>query len=105
MQLAAQDTTGKWDLRKCVDYAVKNNISIKQADVQARITALQLKQNKLFQYPTASAATSGNLQFGRSIDPTTNQFTTTELLSQSYSLQGGMLLFNWGRLKNSIASA
>jgi len=104
LQLAAQDTTGKWDLRKCVDYAVKNNISIKQADIQARITALQLQQNKLFQYPTAAAATSGNLQFGRSIDPTTNQFTTTELLSQSYSLQGGMLVYNWGRLKNSIAA-
>ena len=24
----------KWDLKKCVDYAVGNNISVKQADIQ-----------------------------------------------------------------------
>ncbi|MBS1670532.1 MAG: TolC family protein [Bacteroidetes bacterium] len=104
-QVKAQSTSDKWDLRKCVEYAVKNNISVKQADIQARITALQLKQNKLFQYPTTAFNTNGNLQLGRSIDPTTNQFTTTELISQSYALQGGMLLYNWGRLKNSIAAA
>jgi outer membrane protein len=104
LQLIAQDTIGKWDLRKCVDYAVKNNISIKQADIQARIAALQLQQNKLFQYPTAAFTTNGNLQV-RSIDPTTNQYTTSQIISQSYSLQGGVLVYNWGRLKNSIAAS
>ena len=97
--LFAQD---KWDLRKCVDYAMKNNISVKQADVQSRITALSLQQAKLNVYP--SAAFSGGLgtQFGRSIDPTTNQFTTTQLLYNNFQLQGGIQVYNWGRLKNTI---
>jgi len=92
----------KWDLRKCVDYAMKNNISVKQADVQSRLTALTLKQAKLNVYP--SAAFTGGLggQFGRSIDPTTNQFTTTQLLYNNFQLQGGIEVYNWGRLKNSI---
>ncbi len=104
LQLTAQTTTEKWDLRKCVDYAMKNNISVKQADVQARITALQYKQAKLYQYPTASFNTSIGPQFGRSIDPTTNVYTNTELLSQNYGLQGGVQVFNWGRIKNNIAA-
>lgn len=104
LQLTAQTTTEKWDLRKCVDYAMKNNISVKQADVQARISALQLKQAQLYQYPTASFSTSIGPQFGRSIDPTTNVYTNTELLSQNYGLQGGVQIFNWGRIKNNIAA-
>ncbi|MFC4232057.1 TolC family protein [Parasediminibacterium paludis] len=104
LQLTAQTTIEKWDLRKCVDYAMKNNISVKQADIQARIGALQLKQAQLYQYPTASFSTNIGPQFGRSIDPTTNVYTNTELLSQNYGLQGSVQLFNWGRLKNNTAS-
>jgi outer membrane protein len=99
----SQDTTSKWSLQKCVEYAMKNNISVKQADVQARITALQLKQAKLYQYPSVSFSTNGNFQFGRSIDPTTNLFTNTEIFTQNYNVSGGVQIFNWGRLKNNIA--
>jgi len=103
--VTAQTNAEKWDLRKCVDYAVKNNISVKQADVQARLSALQMKQAKMFQYPTASFNTNLGPQFGRSIDPTTNIFTNTELFAQSYGVQGGIQVFNWGRIKNNIAAA
>ena len=37
----------KWDLRKCVDYALQNNISVKQADVQARLSKLLADQSKM----------------------------------------------------------
>ena len=33
----AQSTNQKWDLRRCVEYAMKNNLSVKQADVQAKV--------------------------------------------------------------------
>ena len=39
MQASAQQ---KWDLRRCIDYALANNISIKQTDLQARLAALWL---------------------------------------------------------------
>ncbi|MBL0884101.1 MAG: TolC family protein, partial [Chitinophagaceae bacterium] len=52
LQVQAQTTNEKWDLRKCVDYATQNNISVKQADIQARISALQARQAKLSQYPS-----------------------------------------------------
>jgi outer membrane protein len=95
----------KWDLRRCVDYAMTNNISVKQADVQARISALQLQQAKLNKWPTASFSANVGEQFGRSIDPTTNQFTTTNFFFNQYQLQGGAQIYNWGRLKNAQAAA
>ena len=104
LQAAAQSQTEKWDLRKLIDYAAKNNISVKQADVQARLTALQLKQAQLYQLPTASFSTSFGPQFGRSINPTTNLYTNNELFSQSYGLSGNAQVYNWGRLKNNIAA-
>jgi outer membrane protein len=92
----------KWDLKKCVEYAWQNNYNIKQADNQAGIDALTLKQAKLAQYPTANGSANTGLQFGRSIDPTTNQFTTTELLFQQYNLQTSVTIFNWNFIKNNI---
>lgn len=95
----------KWDLRKCVQYALDNNISVKQSDIQARISAITYKQNKLAVYPTANFGFNTGEQFGRSIDPTTNSFINTQLLYTSASLQSGATLFNWFQLKNSIAAA
>ncbi len=103
--LQAQEKVDKWDLRKLVDYAMQNNISVKQADVQARIAALQLAQAKYYQIPTASFNTGYGPQFGRSIDPTTNQYTTVPLYYQSYGLNGNVSFYNWGRLKNNIAAS
>ncbi|MFT3825745.1 MAG: TolC family protein [Chitinophagaceae bacterium] len=95
----------KWDLRRCVEYAWENNISIKQSDIQARIAAVTLKQNKWAQYPTANFSNSTGLQFGRSIDPTTNQFTSNQFLSQTFSLSAGFEIYNWGRITHAITAA
>ncbi len=102
LSLPAQE---KWDLRKCVDYAVANNISVKQADVQARTAALQKKFADAQVYPNLSFNTQAGFNFGRSIDPTTNQYTTQKVFFQSYGLQSGATLFNWFNIKNSRAAA
>lgn len=94
----------KWDLRRCVDYAIKNNISVKQTDVQARLSALQLKQQQLNLYPTVGFSTNLTPLFGRSINPTTNLYTTSQLLAQNYTLQGNVTLYNWGKLRHSVES-
>jgi outer membrane protein len=94
----------KWDLRKCVDYALKNNISVQQADVQARIVALTYEQSKLGQYPSVSFQNRAGYQFGRSIDPATNLFTNQEIFSTDHSVNLNMDLFNWFSKKNTVAA-
>lgn len=101
----AQDSNGQrqnWDLQRCVEYALDNNISVKQTDVQARISELTLKQSKAMRIPTLNFNTQGGYNFGRSVDPTSNQFTTNKVLFQSYSVQAGVTLFNFFKIKNDI---
>jgi outer membrane protein len=97
----AQD---KWGLRRCVEYAMANNISIKQADIDSRTAKLTFEQTKWTQYGSASASTGLGFNFGRSINQTTNIYTNTEGVSQVYSLQAGITLFNWFALKRATES-
>src|SRR5258708_192303 len=83
----AQD---KWDLRRCVEYAITNNISVKQSDVQARIAALTLQQSKLNQIPTLNFNGAAGYSAGRNQDPTTFALTTTGYVFNQYTLQSGV---------------
>jgi len=97
----AQD---KWDLKRCVQYAIDNNISIKQADVDARMAQLTYNQSKIARFGQANFSTQMGLNAGRSIDPTTNLFTTTQSLYQGLSLQAGASLFNWFSQRRLVES-
>ncbi|HLK27252.1 MAG TPA: TolC family protein [Puia sp.] len=95
----AQD---KWDLKRCVEYAVGNNISVKQQDVQARLAALTLNQYKLSQIPTVNFGGNIGYSSGQSQDPATFALITTGLWSNQYYLQTNVNLFNFFSLKNNI---
>ncbi len=101
LNLAAQD---KWDLRKCVEYAMANNISIKQADIDSRTSKLTYDAAKGAQMGSANFSTSMGLNFGYSINPSTNVYSSIEGLNQVYSLQAGISLFNWFALKRATES-
>jgi outer membrane protein len=92
----AQD---KWDLRRCVDYAVTNNISVKQADVQARLAALTFQESKLNQLPSLNFSGSSGYSSGRNQDPTNFTLTTAGYFSSQYSLQAGVNFFNFSSLQ------
>ncbi len=98
--VAAQD---KWSLKRCVDYAMENNISIKQQDVQKRLAELTLKQSQLSQIPSLGAGVNGNYNSGRSVNPTTYQFVTQSFFTSNASLSSQVTLFNWFSKRNNIA--
>ena len=101
LQAGAQQ---KWDLRRCIDYALANNISIKQTDLQAKLAAIQLKQNKLSQYPVVSFSTGSGFNNGRNQDPTTFSLITQSYLSANMQLQTSAEIFNWYSKRNTIAA-
>lgn len=94
----------KWGLRKCVEYAMANNISVRQADIDARTSQLTYQQSKAAQYGQLSFNTGLGMSFGYSVDPATNLFIATDFLYQSYTLQGGANLFNWFSQRRQIES-
>jgi outer membrane protein len=101
-KINAQDD---WDLRRCVDYAMAHNITVLQADVQARQAALQTKLAQGQAIPTLGFNTQAGFQFGRSIDPTTNLYTNQATFFQSLTLQAGITLFNFFSIKNNILAS
>lgn len=98
----AQD---KWDLKRCVEYAIANNISVKQSDVQARLAALTLQQNKLQQIPLLSLNGSAGYSAGRNQNPNNFSLTTTGYVFNQYSLQSSINFFNFNSLRHNIQAS
>jgi outer membrane protein len=102
--LPAKAQNNKWDLRRCVEYAMSNSISVKQADVQARLSAVTYKESKLQQIPTLNFQGSNGFSFGRVLDRTTNVYTDNSSMFQQLSLGSQVNIFNWNSQKNTIAA-
>jgi outer membrane protein len=81
-----------------------NNISVKQQDIQARLASLTYNQSKLSQYPSLNLSSNLGMSTGRSIDRTTNQFTTESVFYNSFSLQTNADVFNFFSRRNTIAA-
>src|SRR3954469_7360128 len=92
----------KWDLRKIVDYAMSNNISVKQAGVQASISGLVYKQNRLSRYPSASFTGNTGFNSGRNQDPTSYRLIIQSYVNAGMQLQSSADIFNWFSKKNTM---
>jgi outer membrane protein len=85
----------KWDLRKIVEYAMTNNINVRQAAVQAEISQLLYKQSKLALYPNAAFNANTGFNNGRNQDPTSFNLITQSYTSAGMQLQTSIDIFNW----------
>lgn len=82
-----------WTLEECVNYAIQNNIQIKQSLLQTQTADINLLQSKLDFAPSANASSSLNYNWGRNIDPNTNVYSTNQTMSNNYGLNGRLELF------------
>lgn len=98
-QLFAQE---KWTLRQCIEYATKNNLSVKQADVQFRLSKITAIQSQSTRYPTLGGSLNSALQNGLTENPTTGTLENQSFITGSASLQSGYNIFNWNARKNTI---
>lgn len=100
--LFAQKT---WSLQECVTYALENNISLKQTDIQVRMAAVNYKQMRESKFPTLNAGYNYGYSAGRNQDPTNFNLITQGFWTSGLSLQTNMNLFNWFGLRNSIEAS
>lgn len=102
--LPAQDA--RWTLQRAVQYALDHNISIQQNELNRRLEKLTLRQNQLSQLPSVNLSTGYGRSFGRSIDPTSNQFVDGSSYDfMSISGNADVLLFGWFQRRNRIAQS
>ncbi len=99
---SSAQTAEKWNLQKCVDYALAHNTSIQQNELQGEILTNNLNQVKLSRIPTLSGSGNHNYNIGRAIDPFTNTFNSTTIQSNSFSLSSGVLLYGGSQVNNTI---
>ncbi len=83
-----------WSIEKCIEYAIENNIQVKQSELTARRSKLDLLQNKANLLPAINASASHSYNFGRSLDPTTNDYVSQQIQTNSFSLNSGVTIFN-----------
>jgi len=91
-----------WTLEKCITHAMDNSRTIQQSNLGVQLAEIDLKQSKEARNPSINGNTSAYWNFGRTIDPTTNEFITQTFFSNNFGLNTGVLLWNKSRLRNSI---
>ncbi|MBK7389567.1 MAG: TolC family protein [Bacteroidetes bacterium] len=94
-----------WTLQECIEHALKNNITIKQSEISSEIANVNYVQSKATMFPDLNASGSYSYNFGRSVDPFTNDFTNSEIQSANISLNGGVTVFGGFQLMNTLAQS
>jgi outer membrane protein len=84
----------KWSLSRCITHAHENNIQIKQAYLNAELANANLWQAKASTLPTLNGNASHAYNYGRTIDPFTNQFATDLIRSNNFALSSNFNLFS-----------
>lgn len=90
------------NLEQCIDYALKNNIQIKQSEVNTELSDINLTQSEMALLPALNANMSHTYNFGRTIDRYTNQFAKQQVLSQNLGLSADFTIFNGLQTINTI---
>lgn len=105
LNATAQTTSKVWGIEECVNYALENNIQIKQ-------TALQVEANKASQQsakwdiaPNLNLNSGYGWNFGLNIDPVTNEISQSRRQTASLNLQGNWVVFNGWRKHYNISKS
>jgi len=92
LQMVAQGK--KWTLEECVDYAIKNNISIKQSELDLKTSSIEKMEAIGGFLPSLNANANYSVNTGASINPVTNQFQNQTFKSFSAGTSSNITLFN-----------
>lgn len=91
-----------WTLGDCLDYAVKNNITVKKTVLDKTTASLNYQQQKNNRLPTVYGSASLGVTNGSSIDPITSSFLNQNILSNSFGLSGNMTIYQGNKLNLQI---
>ena len=86
-------TTEKWTLEKCIDYAFKNNLQVRQAEITSQVSKNENLQSKLNLLPSVEGNLNFSNNFGNGFNPQTYSFAQGNSQSVQTSLQAGLPIF------------
>lgn len=89
-------------VRQAIDATLNNNLQVKQAKLTENLSDENLKQSKAALLPTLNGNGSYNVNFGRSVDPSTNQFSSQQFSSFNGGISTGVDVFQGFQKLNQI---
>lgn len=92
-------------LDDCMRYAVEHSTAVNEKRLAADDSRSDYIESFGSFFPSISASVGGATNFGRSIDPATNNYTNVTTFSNSYSLSASMTLFDGLQNINTIRAA
>lgn len=91
---SAKAQVKNWTLQECVDYALKNNISVKQSELDLNTSDIEKLEAIGNFLPNVSGSANYGINTGANINPATNQFENESFRSASANVNTGINLFN-----------
>ncbi|MFY0606852.1 MAG: TolC family protein [Cyclobacteriaceae bacterium] len=104
MSVSAQSTQSKvtYSLQECVDIAIENNLTVRRSELSREGAKINFNQARANRLPDLNAGGSAGYNWGRSIDPTTNQFISQQISFSGVNANSSVTVFNWFRITNTI---
>jgi len=91
----------KWSLEDCINYAIKNNLTIKSGELTNDAQQIKLEQSKNQILPDVSGSLGSSMNFGTGLNDK-NVYVQQNSQSASMGLSTSMTLFSGFRVKNAI---
>ena len=98
---AVAQEDGLWDLRRCIDHAVENNLTVRSQELNRDQRTIDLNTAKASRLPDLSAGAGQNFSFGRGLGES-NTYVNTNTSSTSLSLGSSINVFNGMRVNKTI---
>lgn len=100
---AALQAQEVWSLEKCINYALDNNIKIKQGVINTQYQQNQLKVSKFSRLPDLNGQVSQNFSFGRTLTYPENTYKDIKSSQTNLGLSSSLPLFQGFQIKNNIS--
>lgn len=91
-----------WSLEDCISYAIENNITIKDADLNTSISEVNYNKAKSAKLPNLFGSASQNFSSGTSIDPITSDYVSDQIHSTNLGINSSVTLFQGNQLSNQV---
>src|SRR5688500_14550627 len=98
----SKSQTNTISLKQAVETGIKNNLDVKQRDLQMQVAAINHRQAKANLFPSLDGFANHGINQGRSIDPFTNAFVNQSINYAGYGLNTAVVLFNGLSIQSNI---
>lgn len=94
----------KWDLKKCIEYGIEHNLTIKQREASRDQNKVKLSTAKWSRLPNLTGSAGHSFNFGRSLQ-VDNTYQSINTQNTTFNLNTNIPLFTGMKIPNNIALA